>query len=114
MFTGIANDTPLKRYFSDTYSIVRHLKFPDHHRYTPSDIRHIKDAISAFPTAVVATTEKDSQRVKDCTKLPDSLKQRLFRIPIEVGFLSPEEKSKFSEVLLSYLKQDTAPVISES
>jgi len=104
LFTGIADDKPLKMYLSDSYKVVRHLTFPDHHKFTHHDLQEIKSAASGSQTAVIATTEKDSQRVKDCAKTPEAVKQRLFRVPIQVGFLSDEERNEFRSTLLSYLK----------
>lgn len=104
LFTGIANDRPLRQFLSGSYKVVRHLEYPDHHRFTHHDMMEIKSAADAFPTAIVTTTEKDSQRVKDCQKTPESLKQRLFRAPIQVDFLSDEEKEDFRSTLLSFLR----------
>ena len=52
LFTGIANDAPLARFLSSTYKIVKHFNFPDHHKFTRSDILSIRDAADAFPTSV--------------------------------------------------------------
>ena len=41
LFSGIADDTPLRAYLSDTYKIVDVLKFPDHHKFSGADIRSI-------------------------------------------------------------------------
>ena len=59
---------------------------------------------NAFPTSVVMTTEKDCQRVRDCKKLPDNLKQRLFYTPIKTVFLSEEDKQVFTSTLTGFLK----------
>jgi len=99
LFTGIANDNPLVRYLSGSYSIIRHIVFPDHHKYSNSDIKGICNVAEANPTAVVATTEKDSQRVSDVRRTPDTLKKRLFKVPIKVGFLSRDEERLFKAVL---------------
>ena len=104
LFSGIANDKPLRNYLSGTYKIVRHFDFPDHHRFSKSDITSIYNASRAFPTSVVMTTEKDCQRIRDCKIIPDNLKQRMFYAPIKVNFFSDEEHEKFATVLNSYLK----------
>ena len=104
LFTGIAKDTPLRRFLSDRYKIVRHFAFPDHHRYSSGDIRSIAAAAKADPTAVVVTTEKDAQRVADCKKIPETLKERLFQVPIEVSFLSAREQEVFEEKMLTALR----------
>lgn len=105
LFTGIANDKPLQNQLSDNYKVVRHLQYADHHTYTAADIREIDHAASAYPTAIVATTEKDSQRVKDYKKTPENLKQRMFRVPIEVAFVGDDERSRFISVLAALLKE---------
>ena len=104
LFTGIAKDTPLVRYLSDNYKIGRRLSFPDHHRYTRSDVRKIVSALKGAPTSVVVTTEKDAQRIVDVKGVPDQLKQRLFQIPIETRFLSVEDEGIFVTTLLSLLR----------
>ena len=37
------------------------------------------------------TTEKDAQRLRDCRDLPSGMKERLFALPIKVGFASERE-----------------------
>ncbi|MBO5418788.1 MAG: tetraacyldisaccharide 4'-kinase [Bacteroidales bacterium] len=99
LFSGIANDLPFKHFLSSSYSIMRHFNFPDHHKFTHSDIRTIADAADEFPTSVVMTTEKDCQRVRDYGRIPGNLKLRLFYTPIKTEFLSEEEKNRFISVL---------------
>ena len=104
LFSGIANDAPLARHLSSTYKIVKHFNFPDHHRFTRSDILSIRDASDAFPTSVVMTTEKDCQRVRDSKAVPESLKRRLFYAPIKTEFLNPDDRELFRSILNSYLR----------
>lgn len=104
LFSGIAKDTPLRRYLSDEHKIVKRFCYEDHHTYTRFDIRKIMKAVREYPTAVVATTEKDCQRVLDFKEIPQDLKVRLFQVPIEVGFLSEHEKTVFEEALLGALR----------
>lgn len=104
LFSGIANDKPLANCLSGTYRIVRHFNFPDHHMFTRSDMSSLRDAADAFPTSVLMTTEKDCQRVRDCSVIPGNLKQRMFYAPIKVDFLSDEDRTRFTSLLLSLLK----------
>lgn len=105
LFSGIAKDTPLRRFLSDKYQVVKRFNFADHHKYSGIDIRRIMTAAKNFPTAVVTTTEKDSQRVINYRKIPMALKERLFQIPIKVGFLSSHEKEIFESTLMSRLRE---------
>lgn len=104
LFSGIANDKPLRHYLSSTYKIVRHHDFADHHKFSRADIMKINSDANAFPTSVVMTTEKDCQRVRDCKRLPDDLKQRMFYTPIKSAFLTEEDQNVFTSVLTGFLK----------
>ena len=101
LFSGIANDTPLRNYLSDSYRIVRHFNFPDHHIYTSADISKICSSIRHNPTAAVATTEKDAQRVMDYRGMPEILRERMFMVPIEVDFMNDLEREIFKAKVLS-------------
>ena len=104
LFSGIANDAPLLSYLSSDYKIVRHFKFPDHHKFSRADIGTIASAAREFPTSVLMTTEKDCQRIRDCKKIKEELKQRMFYSPIKTAFLSENEKEKFISALKNGLK----------
>ena len=105
LFSGIAKDTPLRMYLSDEHKIVKRFRFEDHHKYTKADINRIMRAVREHPTALVATTEKDCQRILDLKDIPNELKVRMFQVPIEVGFLSSSEKEIFEEALLKALRE---------
>lgn len=103
LFSGIANDTPIVRYLSDSFKVVRHFIFSDHHKYSRADLAKINSVARSFPTAGVITTEKDAQRVLSCKKVPESLKKKLLQLPIEVRFLTKEEASIFRRTLLDVI-----------
>ena len=103
VFTGIANDAPLRRYLSDTYKILQHFQFPDHHAYGKGDLRRIARAVKASATSCLITTEKDAQRLRDCKNVPQSIRERLFFVPIEAAFLQEEEQAAFTAALLAVL-----------
>ena len=104
LFTGIAKDMPLRAYLSDKYKEVKRFSFPDHHKYTNGDIAKVAHAVREYPTACVATTEKDAQRIVDTKKVPETLRKRLFQVPINIQFLSPAEKEIFETTLLDLLR----------
>ena len=101
LFSGIADDTQLRNYLSDSYKIVESIKFPDHHRYGGADVRALLWAVKRNPTAVFMTTEKDAQRLRDIGKMPPKLKERLFYQPISVEFLSEQERKVFIDKLIT-------------
>ncbi len=99
MFSGIADDTPFSEQLRLSYSLVGHLKFGDHHKFTKSDISSIRSLAEAHPTSLVITTEKDYQRIRDCKNVPDDLRQRMFYMPIRAQFLSDEERGVFAGLI---------------
>lgn len=99
LFSGIANDTPFRNYLCGNYKIVKHFNFPDHHKFTRADMHAIRDAADNYPTSVIMTTEKDSQRVRDCRFIPGGIKQRMFHAPIKVEFLTDEDRNIFRSLL---------------
>jgi hypothetical protein len=50
------------------------------------------------------TTEKDCQRIRDCRKISDNLKMKLFYTPIKSEFLSFEDRERFTAAVKSFLK----------
>ena len=97
--TGIAHNKLFLNYLSDSYKIGRSLEMPDHHTYTRADVRRMASAVKKQPTACLMTTEKDAQRLRDCKNMPEAVRRRLFYVPIEAVFLTPEEETAFAEVL---------------
>ena len=106
LFTGIAKDLPLRQYLSGSYKIVKRFTFGDHHKYTRSDIRSIMAASTANPTAAIATTEKDAQRLLDCPDVPARIRERIFEVPISVKFLTEHEEAVFTSTLLGELRSE--------
>ena len=107
VFTGIANDTPLLRYLSDSFKISSHFSFADHKKFSRADIHRICSASSANPTAAILTTEKDAMRILDCKWVPEELKKKLFYLPIKVFFLSEKEEALFTNSLLESLRKSS-------
>lgn len=101
LFTAIAKASPMRTYIGGTYKVVRHLEFNDHHKFSSRDFQQIADAVRQCPTAAVITTEKDAQRVLDCKDVPQSIRDRLFYLPIRHTFLSDEESAIFRDKIIN-------------
>lgn len=99
LVTGIANDGPLRSHISDFSKIVKRFCFPDHHKFSKADIRDLAAAVKSNPTASIATTEKDAQRILDCRFLPETIMARMFYVPIETRFLSENEREIFLSLI---------------
>lgn len=81
------------------------LTFPDHHRYTQQDMERLTAMLRAqAPDTIVLTTEKDAARLRDSAIVPESLKPRIFYLPIIVDF--GPDKDLFERRLLRYLHEN--------
>jgi len=113
VFSGIANDSRFCNQVRLGYRMVGHLNYPDHHKFTKSDVREIASAANANPTAVVLTTEKDCQRFREVKDVPDCLRRRLFYIPIRASFLDDNQRSVFNRLVLAASQRDSSGVRRE-
>jgi tetraacyldisaccharide 4'-kinase len=104
LFTGIANDYPLKEHLSRYCSNIITMKFNDHHQYTIRDIEKIKKTFDDLPTQskVIITTEKDVMRVKTDELTPLIKKLLLFYLPIEIDF-HDKDKPAFNTAIVDYV-----------
>lgn len=96
---GIARNRQFVDHLAAGYSLQEVFSFRDHHRFSEKDIRKFNEAMLQHPFACFFTTEKDSQRLKDCRLLSDDVRKRLFYLPIEARFLSEGERSLFVSLL---------------
>lgn len=83
LFTGIANDFPLRNHLVGQYKLKSIIRFSDHHEFSSSEVRQIDYISKCNATSVVLTTEKDAQRLLQHKDLTENLKSKLFYIPIE-------------------------------
>ena len=100
LFSGIANDTDIRRQLVGCYRIVDSLKFKDHKNYTNFDIKEIAAMGRRQPAAVIITTEKDSVRLLNKKSMPEEVKNRIFYLPIEVKLIPPAKMAEFKRVIV--------------
>lgn len=98
LFTGIANPSLLEAYLQDHFLNVVPLTFPDHHQFSPKDIKKLQETFKSVPSdkKIIITTEKDTMRLKAPLLKELTKELPLFYIPIEVS-LSPEDKKELLE-----------------
>ena len=84
LVTGIANPKPLTDYLDQQNLMFDHLSFKDHHSFSSGDINLLNTK------SLIVTTEKDYVRLKG----NDSLKGKLYYLPIEVSFNNEEELAR--------------------
>lgn len=104
LFTGIANDYPLREYLERMCRELIVMKFADHHPYSPNDIEKIINTFHDLPTQkkIIVTTEKDVMRLKT-PGLSTNLKNLpLFYVPMEIDFHGTD-KENFDNEILNYV-----------
>lgn len=99
LFSGVADDRPLRVHLTDRYEHIAHKRFGDHHRFTRADLRFLARQVRRNPRIVLLTTEKDAQRLLHCTRLDPEVRRRLFYLPIEMEFLTWEESEAFDALV---------------
>lgn len=108
LFTGIANDYPLREHLERMCSELVVLKFSDHHRYSVRDAETIIRQFNDLPTQkkILVTTEKDVMRIKS-PEIGSRFKNLpLFCVPMEIDFHGADKES-FDQEILRYVDQNT-------
>lgn len=93
LVTGIASPAPLVRHISSLTSSVRHIAFPDHHRFTAGEIETIESAFNDLTgdDRIIITTEKDAVRIKEIINIADSVAGAFYFIPMGIEFIENEK-----------------------
>lgn len=66
LLTGIVDPSPLLDHLRPRFQHFEHIAFPDHHTFTPSDLRRLADVFGSFAAGpkTLITTEKDAARLR--------------------------------------------------
>ncbi len=105
LLTAIANSTDLENWVSSKYKIVGRLKYRDHKYFSKSNIRALEAKAKKGKEAVIITTEKDAQRLKEVENISPMLKERIFYFPIKVKEIGEEWENLDSLIEKELLKK---------
>jgi tetraacyldisaccharide 4'-kinase len=84
--TGIAHPEPFLEHLEERYTVVEHLAYPDHHRFTPADLARLQEHLSqGIP---VVTTQKDYMRL--LPHLPAEQRHMIYIIRVAHTFPSTD------------------------
>ena len=81
LVTGIANPKPLVQFLRNNQYNFEHKKFPDHHHFSNSEIKNLKEK------DIILTTEKDFVRLQ-----PRINKFAIYYLPIKTIILKEQEE----------------------
>ena len=95
LITGIANPNPLTSFLKEKGITFRHLKFPDHHHFSKTEVHKIQHTFDEIKSKqkIMLTTEKDYVRLKG--------QLDVFYLPIKTTFLA--DKAQFDDEILNHL-----------
>jgi len=89
LVTGIANPAPLLDHLRvNTYEIIHHFYYPDHHNFSSSDIQDILSKSNQLENCMVLTTEKDWMRLNKEFEL---MELNIAYLPIKIEIENPPE-----------------------
>tara|TARA_R110000787_G_scaffold71771_2_gene159795 strand:- start:11044 stop:12060 length:1017 start_codon:yes stop_codon:yes gene_type:complete len=92
LVTGIANPKPLVEFLKQNQFNFEHKKFPDHHHFSNSEIKNLKEK------EIILTTEKDFVRLQ-----PRLNKFAIYYLPIKTIILKEQEKF-FKEYIINEIE----------
>jgi tetraacyldisaccharide 4'-kinase len=101
---GVASPQPFFGWLKQRYTLAQTFRFPDHHRFSKSDVRRLEQAAQAHPDSIVVATEKDAMRLLH-TAMSEELRSKIYYQPISVQFLN-NGKQCFTEKTLSYVREN--------
>jgi tetraacyldisaccharide 4'-kinase len=107
LFTGIANDYPLREHLERMCSELVVMRYSDHHVYNVKDVEDIVGKFNDLPTQkkILVTTEKDVMRLKT-PELSVYLKNLpLFCVPMQIEFHGAD-KENFDKAILDYVDKN--------
>jgi tetraacyldisaccharide 4'-kinase len=90
LITGIARTEELEKHVHAHYTVLNHLKFPDHHQFDLRDLRKLRSIIDSFARNElgILTTQKDASRLKKWKRELADLP--FFELPIAVDLHGKE------------------------
>lgn len=84
--TGIAHPEPFLEHLEEHYTVLEHLAYPDHHRFTPADVARLQEHL--YQGIPLVTTQKDYVRL--LPHLPEEQHHMVYIIQVAHTFPSTD------------------------
>ena len=103
LVTGIARPQQLISYLGKFSNDIHHHNYPDHTSFTQNKIKKILYTFNNIKKnkKIIITTEKDAVKIGELIVTDMIFKQNIFYLPIEVFFISEEQK--FRNQIIDYV-----------
>lgn len=108
LVTGIADPSSLVDHLRKSFAEIKHLAFPDHHKFCYKDILAMEKAFDGLKSSpkYLLTTEKDAVRLREFRNIAEKLKEAFYYIPIAICF--PDgTKDEFDNLIIDYVRKNT-------
>lgn len=107
LVTGIADSGPLEQYYGNNIDELIHLRFPDHHEFTMTDIQRIQKNFDNIvnENKIILTTEKDAMRLAIPGVAKAFENSPIFYLPIKIRF-HDDDGEKFNKQILDYVTKN--------
>lgn len=89
LVSGLANADPLDQYVRQTYRLIHHARFPDHHAYSRAELDTLLTSLP--PQTALLTTEKDWVKLDALLTDHERATLPLYYLPVAVQFLPGQE-----------------------
>lgn len=114
LLTGIASPEQmfidLQRYTSN----ITPLSYPDHHYFTPDDVKEINRRFAAMPAPkLIITTEKDATRLCRLSGLSQEVRDALYVLPVKVEIMRHEKESFIKRITGYVLKNPRNSILAK-
>lgn len=104
VMAAVANPSHFINDMEKRYNVVDVILFDDHHIYKTKDLHTMQAALNkGGDECVIVTTDKDAVKLLGSKKIPESIKRRLYNVPIRVEFIENFENNS-EEVFYNKIK----------
>lgn len=106
LVSAVANNSAFARAIAKDFKVHHHVRFPDHHVYSLSDINGIHQKAEACHADSILTTEKDMVKLIDPALMSEVSKKKWFYVPIEATFI--KNGAEFDVMIKELVKENLA------
>ncbi len=103
LLSAIANASDFEAFMRSKYKVVKHFCYRDHHSFSESEIKKIRNFIDNFEpeSTAILTTEKDAMRLRDHKSKGILEGLPIFYLPIGINLGT--YKTAFEKAILTYV-----------
>lgn len=106
VLTGIAHPKPLLKHLEQSFHIIKHYDFPDHHPFTKKEIQNIYNQHfdNIGEECILFTTEKDWMRLQSSNIRNIVSLLPVFVMSVNIEFLTENQRDKFNQILIDHVR----------